>query len=274
VRILLFVGLTFLVSWGAWFGAGAIDPAAPAVAAQVAADRHSFAWWALVNVGTFAPSLVAIALTLQESGSAGLSQLVSRLVKGQVKLRWYAFALGYMLAIKLVVALVFRVTQGTWPAFTDEPFYLLVVATVFSTILFTQAGEELGWRGYMLPRLASRFGYAWSGVMVGVVWAAWHLPLFIIAGTDKTGQSFPIWGLSVAAISVAITWLYANTGGSLLLTMLMHAAINNIGSLVPSATPGATDVWALSGSPQMVLTLVVLWVPAVWFLRTMPRYGG
>ena len=73
---------------------------------------------------------------------------------------------------------------------------------------------------------------------------------------------------------MAITWLYANTRGSLLLAMLMHAAINNLGSIVPSATPGATNVWALSGSQPMVMTLVVLWVAAAGFLWKMPGRGA
>lgn len=265
-RLAMFAVLTYVVSWGAWFGAGALEPAAPTSASRIAADQHSIAWWMLIYPGTFAPSLMATALTALEQGSAGVSALYSRLVKGDVKLRWYLFAFFYMLVVKLVVALAHRTTYGVWPPFTDEPFYILVAATILSTVLLVQAGEELGWRGYMLPCLAARFGYAWSSIMVGVVWAAWHLPLFYIAGADKTGQSFPVWGLSVVAISVAITWLYANTGGSLLLTMLMHAAVNNMGSLVSSATPGATDVWTLTGSPAIMLTLLLLWVPAAWFL--------
>ncbi len=146
-------------------------------------------------------------------------------------------------------------------------------ATLLSTIVLGQAGEELGWRGYALPRLAARFGYAWSSLIIGTIWALWHLPLFYIAGADKTGQSFPIWGLSVIALSVAITWLYDHTGGSLLLTMLMHAATNNLGSIVSSATLGATDVWTFRASPMMTLTLVGLWIPAAWFLVKMPRYA-
>ena len=262
-RLVVFVALTYLVSWAAWFGAGALAPGAT--------DPHGFVWSTLIYIGTFAPSLVAIALTAHEKGTAGLSALFARLVKGEVRPRWFLFAFFYMFAIKLVVAAIYRATHDTWPAFGDEPIYLLIVATIFSTMIFVQAGEELGWRGYLLPRLATRLGYAWSSIVVGVVWASWHLPLFYIAGADKTGQSFPIWALSVTAVSVAIAWLYVNTGGSLLLTMLMHAAVNNMGAIVPSATLGATNVWAFTGSTTMMLTLVVLWVPAVWFLVKMAR---
>jgi membrane protease YdiL (CAAX protease family) len=61
---------------------------------------------------------------------------------------------------------------------------------------------------------------------LGAIWALWHLPFFFIAGVDKPGQSFPIYMLGTMAISVAMAWLYWRTGGSLLVTMLMHAAVN------------------------------------------------
>jgi len=171
-RLVTFVTLTFLVSWSAWFGAGALAPATSGVV--TATDQHGLLWWTLIYVGTFAPALIATALTAHEVGKAGLSALYARLVQGEIKPRWYLFALLYMPVIKLVVALVYRSMNGAWPAFTDEPIYLLITATLFSTILFTQSGEELGWRGFLLPRLASKFGYAWAGILVGVVWATWH----------------------------------------------------------------------------------------------------
>jgi len=91
-----------------------------------------------------------------------------------------------------------------------------------------QAGEEVGWRGYALPRLAERLGLPWASVALGVIWACWHLRLFFLFdGADTFGQSFPVYLLSVTALSVAMAWLYWRTGASLLATMLLHAAVNN-----------------------------------------------
>jgi membrane protease YdiL (CAAX protease family) len=263
--MIVYFMLTFLMTWAAWIAAGLTAPDA--------SGSHGIMRTVLIYVGTFAPAVVALAMTAIETGRAGVGALIKRLFQADVAPRWYIFAIGYMFAVKLTMATLHRLVLGSWPPFTDEPVVLLFAATLISTIVLGQAGEELGWRGYALPRLASRLGYAWSSLIIGTVWALWHLPLFYIAGADKTGQSFPIWGLSVVALSVAITWLYAHTGGSLLLTMLMHAATNNLGSIVSGATPGATDVWTFRASPMMTLTLVGLWIPAAWFLVKMPRYA-
>ena len=63
-------------------------------------------------------------------------------------------------------------------------------------------------------------------MLLGLIWAFWHLPLFFIPGVDKSGQSFPVYALQVTALSVAMAWLYGHSNGSLLLAMLMHSAAN------------------------------------------------
>ena len=139
-----------------------------------------------------------------------------------------------MAAVKLIVALLHRVLLGAWPRFGDEAWYVMIAATIFSLIVGGQTGEEIGWRGFALPRLAARFGYGIGSIVLGVIWALWHLPLFFVRDADTYGQSFFLYTLQVIAISVAMAWLYQRTNGSLLLTMLMHAAINNTKDIVPS----------------------------------------
>jgi uncharacterized protein len=97
--------------------------------------------------------------------------LLSRLFAWRVSARWYLFVVSYVAAIKLTVALVHRVATDAWPRFGDEPWYLMLAATVFSTLIGGQAGEEIGWRGYALPRLAARFGLARASIMLGMIWA-------------------------------------------------------------------------------------------------------
>jgi len=124
-----------------------------------------------------------------------------------------------------------------------------------------------------LPRLAERVGLAGASVILGAIWALWHLPLFFIAGADTTGQSFLVYLIQVTALSVAMAWLFHNTGGSLLLTMLLHAAINNTKDIVPSAVATPGRVFTLSGSLVAWLTLGLLWVGAAYFLTRMARPG-
>jgi len=251
---ILFFALTFAITWTSWTAARSF----PALQLP------------LLYVGIFAPAIVALALTAWRERGAGVLALLRRLVEWRVGARWYLFAIGYMAAIKLAVAVIHRVVLGAWPRFGDEPWFLMIAATMFFFV--GQTGEEIGWRGYALPRLAARFGFAGASVILGVIWACWHLPLFFFPGADTNGQSFPLYLLQVTAISVAIAWLYVHAKGSLLLTMLMHSAINNTKDIVPSAVPGAANAWALSTSPVAWLTVVLLWLFAIYFLVRMRLY--
>ena len=223
----------------------------------------------LVLLGTFAPSLVALWLTARTEGEGGVRALLGGVLRWRVATRWYVFALAYIPAIKLTVALVHRLATGAWPRFGDEPWYAILAAISFSTPF--QAGEEIGWRGYALPRLAARFGLGRASILLGLIWACWHLPQFFIPEADTYGQSFLVYVLQVTALSVAMAWLYARTNGSLLLVMLLHAAVNNAKDIVPSALLGATNTFGVSASLVAWLTVALLWMCAGYFLVTMRR---
>jgi membrane protease YdiL (CAAX protease family) len=211
--------------------------------------------------------LTAVALTARTEGRPAVNALLSRILRWDVGVRWYVFAIGYIPALKLLVAVVHRVATGQWPRFGQDPVYLMLAAIIIST--WVQAGEEIGWRGYALPRLSERFGLPMSSIVLGMIWAAWHLPLFFFPGSSTLGQSFPLYLLQVTAISVTIAWLYWRTGGSLLLVMLFHAAVNNLKDIVPSAVPAAAGVFNFSASLVGWLTLAFLWVGATFFLVQM-----
>ena len=223
----------------------------------------------LILLGAIAPGLVALALTARAEGGPAARALLGRVLRWRVAWPWYLFAVGYIPAIKLCVALVHRLATGVWPHFGTDPWYLIPAAIAFSTPF--QAGEEIGWRGYALPRLAARFGLARASLVLGLIWAVWHLPQFFIREGDTYGQSFFVFTFQVVALSVAMAWLYARTGGSLLLVMLMHAAVNNAKDIVPSAVPGVHETFTLSASLVAWLTVTLLWICAAWFLARMPK---
>ena len=249
-----FFFLTFALAWATFFAAGALD--------------NGTLRGLLIVVGAFTPSVVALWLTARAEGKEGVLALLRRIAAWRVDARWYVFAAGYLGLIKLAVALAHRLLTGAWPLFGDRAWYILIPAIVVATP--TKAGEEVGWRGYALQRLAARMGLGWGSVLLGVIWACWHLPLFFISGTDTTGQSFPLFLLEVTALSVALAWLYAGTNGSLLLVMLLHSAVNETHNIVPSVVPGATHPFALSPSLPAWLTVAFLWIGAVYFLVRMP----
>ena len=256
-----FFVFTFVVSWTFFIGVAVWSH-------QSRFDDASVARWAgmLTLPGVFAPALVAIALSARSGGEEGVRTLLRPLFRWQVPNWTWTFALGYMAAIKLLAAVVHRWLFGAWPRFGIEPWFVMLAATVFSVLAFGQAGEEVGWRGYALPRMSARWGVGPSSLVLGVIWAVWHLPLFWLRGIDKAGQSFPLYLLQVVAMSVAIAWLWWRTNASLTLTMLLHSAVNNTKDIVPSATPGATHVFGLAASRVGWITVVLLWLCAIGFL--------
>jgi membrane protease YdiL (CAAX protease family) len=257
-----FFALTYAMSWMCFVAASVtlrgLTPAAAGMSLPVLV---------LGLLGTVAPSIVALGLTARSEGVDGARSLLARIFKWRVAVRWYVFAAGYLATIKIGVALVHRIAVGVWPRFGVEPWYILAIATVLSTPV--QAGEEIGWRGYALPRLAARLGLAQASLLLGIVWALWHLPLFFMPGTDNYGQSFAVFALQVTAISVPMAWLYARTSSSLLLVMLMHGANNQARNIVPSAVPAAAHALTLSTYPPAWLTVMLLWIAACHFLVLM-----
>lgn len=122
----------------------------------------------LLLLGTFAPSLVAVGLLAREGGLADVRVVLRRLLDGQVQARWYVFAVGYVATLKLAAAVAHRAISGAWPPFGTTSWVVIAAAIVLSTPV--QAGEEIGWRGYALPRLTARFGLARASVLLGILW--------------------------------------------------------------------------------------------------------
>lgn len=254
-----FVVCTYAVTWSVWL-------------AVASAQGHSLAFGLggpVFFVGVFAPALVAIAMTFRRDGRTGVAQLLRPVGVWQVSPWYYLFAMTYLAATKLLAALLIRFITGTWPTFGDISVPMMLGGIVVST--WVQAGEEIGWRGYALPRLTRLVGLGPASIALGLIWATWHLPLFFLAGSGSTGQSFPLYALHVTALSVAMTWLFWKTEGSLLLVMLMHASVNNTTAIVPAAVPGAVDALSFHGSLAGWLTVAVAWVVAVPLLYAMRR---
>lgn len=160
-----FFALVYVVSWicwlfVAWLGGGTFAPnsSVAAIAAPI------------FYVGVFAPAIVALLLSIFERGRPGAAELLKQIANFPKQARWYVFAILYMAAIKLSAAVLHRLAFNAWPAFGTEPLILMAIATMISTPF--QAGEEIGWRGYALPRLAFQIGLRTASIIIGVIWPA------------------------------------------------------------------------------------------------------
>jgi membrane protease YdiL (CAAX protease family) len=246
--VLTYYALTFALSWG-----GILIVVGPG---GIPGTREEFE--RLLPVVILAlmagPSVAGLLLTGLVHGRAGLRELLSRLLRWRVGARWYAVALLtaplLMTAIPLALSLLFPEFLPGIVATDDRASLLLrgIVAGLIGGFL-----EELGWTGFAIPRLRLRYSVLTTGLIVGFLWAAWHLLMnFWTSGTPSGALSLALLLHSVLfsvgilpAFRVLMVWVYHRTG-SLLVAMLMHVSLTTSNVIfVPLATGVPLVTWSL-----------------------------
>jgi membrane protease YdiL (CAAX protease family) len=188
----------------------------------------------LYYVAGYSVSLAGIALTAQYAGREGLWQLGRRLLPWRSSPRWYLIVLfGYA----AITGISLQVAALVHPTAVAVPRWSWWLTGLFAAIVKDPGpvGEEFGWRGFALPRLLERYSPVHASVRLGLIHAAWHLPLFFIPGMPQTQVSLPLFTLGVVAIAIFDTALYLRTGANLLLAILVHLLANVCGGLARDA---------------------------------------
>lgn len=184
--------------------------------------------------------IAALLMTSLTLGKRGVLTLLKRFLIWHVGWKWcltalFLFPVVFMIAVLLNAA--WNQTSidfsGVFAHKVFGPYANLptLILPFFLFDLITN-GEEMGWRGYVLPRLQAKYSAVVSSLILGVIWAFWHLPKYL--APDNTG-SFMLMLIKVLADAVIYTWVYNNTKGSLLLTSILHAAGNTAGVFLPMA---------------------------------------
>lgn len=255
----VYVALAIGLSWGVWIPALLHSP-----------DTL----WPLY-LGAFGPA-GAGAIMVRAHGGRVRAWLRGMAIF-RVRLRWYAVALCLPLIEPMLQALLAaRAGVPLAPGALVERLPLVAMGFVL-TLLVGGGQEEPGWRGWLLPRLQSRgmSGLA-AGLLVGVAWAAWHLPLYVIGPYQDL--SFGLYVPWVVAASVVFTWLHNTTGGSVVLAMLLHAQVNTVKNLVPVAEAAELEtVYGGSGyvmSVQIAMAAAYIAVAAGLVARYGTRLGA
>ncbi len=178
----------------------------------------------LILLGTAVPSTVALLISIRE-GSAG--RLLSSLTIWRVHPGWYALALLGPPAVMLVAMAWHTGLGGAAPAYPAADLWPLTVVNFVAVLLIGgPLGEELGWRGYALPRMSAALGPRIAAILMGILWAVWHGPLFFLVGTPQSGIPITWFALQAVSFSVVLATVYRATGGSVLLPILLHASAN------------------------------------------------
>jgi uncharacterized protein len=181
----------------------------------------------LFYVAVYAPSLSALIVTAYTGGVSGLRELLSRLLRWRVGLRWYLTVFFGVPLLLLGSAALGAWFSGELLKFGPSHWKLALYPMLISLLTDPgPLGEELGWRGFALPRLLERRSALSASLILGLVWGHWHLPAFFISGLPQSRFSLPAFLVSVMALSVLMTWVFQNTQGSVLLAVLIHWLFN------------------------------------------------
>lgn len=252
--------LTFLISWG-----GLLVVIGGPEGISGPTERFESLLPIVILALLAGPCLAGILLTGLFDGRKGLRELRSQLLKWRLGARWYAIAI---LAAPLLFAALLRGLSLLSPEFVPGIFAAEDKASHLIRGLMTglMAGvfEELGWTGFATPRLRKRYGVLATGLIVGLLWAVWHLlPAFWLgfaSGTVSGALSIVSYLLDpflfLVASRVLIVWVYDRTGESLLAAIIMHASL--------TASSRIFMPLEIAGAPLILFDIT--WAAVVWVI--------
>jgi len=248
-----FVLLAILVSWPAW-GMLAVYGLVPGL-------NLAGVLWLLGGLG---PPISAVIVLGAAEGGHAVWRLLDRLMLWRVERRWYIVAVllpGVVVGVALFIdAIVFDVPTPV-PSLDLVPLF---VGSILANMVIGGGLEEIGWRGFALPRLQAEYSALTASLMIGVVWVGWHAPLFVVPGAIQAELAFLPFFVQGIALSVLFTWLYNSTRGSLLLVVLLHGAVN----------AWLTSVWFLRGDVNSTTLWVFAGLVGVTAVCVVVMYGG
>ncbi len=262
-HVVAFFVLTYLLTWLAWVPAG--------LAARGVLELH-VPGLVLLVVGGLGPLVAAVAVATWSRGRAGVAALFRQLDPRRTAKRWYAAAL-LLLPVNLAPAAWVALTTADGPSTGDmtQALAVLPFQVVFVALVGGGLDEEMGWRAFALPALLGRRHVpVLVNVGLGVAWALWHLPLWLDPASAHA--AYPVWlyVLKTVGLSVLIGWMYAGSGGSLLVAVLAHAVSNSAdGARYQLLGERSAD---LDG--QLVLTAATLAAAAAVTYLTRGRLGA
>ena len=238
--IAMFFLVAYAISWTAWI---------TLFARHISPFAWPGRWFYLAAV--LAPHGAALVSSAVEGGRAELGVFYRRVTR-RVPFRWAIVAVCVPPIIYLtrdVVSVGFHLPH--------DSFFHRPPRTVIALLLGQLAvviGEEPGWRGFALPRLLRRFGPIVGTLILGIAWACWHLPLFIISGTPQYGTGFLPFALELMAWSMVMTLIMMHARGSVVAAMLFHASAN-----LCAFTMWQPDVQLFALGPWVIAAGIAAW---------------
>jgi membrane protease YdiL (CAAX protease family) len=260
----VFLGLTLALSWFVFWGPLALFK----ITAISFVSDDKGPWWAiaLFITGGFVPTLLGIILTWKKEGLSGLRILGRRIIQFKLGWRWYMFTFLIVIAGTAGQLIINRLLGNTF----DGNLFLAQLGNFLPLLILGPLSEEIGWRGYALPRLQTRWNALTSSLIVGGIWGLWHLPLFMMVGTSQHELGIPFIGflIGMSANSLFYTWLYNNTKHSLWSAILLHWLYTYAAQVVSSGVTRSPLYNWLECLPSVIMAAIVV---LIWKPQTLSR---
>ncbi len=257
----LTLGLSFFVFWG---------PIAFLKIPTISfVDNNVGPTWAIILFvfGGFVPSGVALFLTWKMEGKAGVKEIGRRIIQFDIGWQWY-IATVLVVLLGTVGQLIISLLLGNT---FDYSLFIRQIGSLLPLIILGPLSEEIGWRGYALDRLQTKWNALASSLVVGIMWGLWHFPLFMMIGTSQNVLNIPFLGFlcSVISLSVLFTWLHNNTGGSIWTAIFLHWVFTYSSQVIASGVTRSGLYNWLEFVPYAILAVVVtvVWKPKKLMLK-------
>lgn len=253
-KIILFLTITFLWSWTLWlFG---LNQLANGITQESISKFLVFFF-----AGVYGPTAGALLTSVSFDGFTGVLNLLKKLFIWKIPLKIYL----YLIVLPIIFVVIGIVQYDLFIADIgsfDKMAFLSIPLVLWAGFYAGPLGEELGWRGFLLPEFQKGFSNLKSAVFIGIIWFAWHTPLFWAPfGTLVSGEPitfFPIitYFMMLICLSVIITWLVINSKGSVLVALLFHLSINAGIALLffPELNMNFKKVHLLSSTAMLIFT--------------------
>ena len=218
-----------------------------------------------LTLATFVgPFLSAFIMTGITEGRLGIGRLLRQLVLWRVSFKWYLFALVGLPAIMVLSVIFLPGALSSFQGFAGLAPLPMLAFFVYIFFLGGPLGEEPGWRGFALPRLQRAYGPLIGSLILGPMWAFWHLPIFLIPAWNlpPTILNIVMFVIAAIAFTVVMTWVFNNTKGSLFMAVLVHTSFDMVLAMlnrlfpVPIVNDYGSNVPVLIGLGVLALVLV------------------
>ena len=214
--IVVFLALTFTLSWGLFLLMVVWPERLEALLGDMGVTNPAYV------IAVWSPAIIAFLFILRRCGRTGVRRFLGRLSPRDIPLAWWGLALLGLPLIKMAGALLNGVPLSGLVVLSPFPEVLLI-----SLFMLTLGPvEEFGWRGVALPLMHRVMAPVWAGLLVGFVWAIWHLPAFWLGGAPHTAWSLLPFLIGVTAIGLVMAVVYNRTRGNLFLAILIHWQLN------------------------------------------------